>query len=222
MYSFLVVEDIESTLAELQTLLSEVFPNSRVDVAETTVQALDYVEAAARSKRPYHAAVVDFMLPHTAGERAEIDECICRSIRTMLPGTLIVHITAYAGDPIVLAHFRDVDLVNPGIPSAVTISKLEVDWASQLLSKLKQYLYGMQIEEQMDGLFRADWGSTTSTRGRVGRDRVFRNGDVTHALANLDRDIVTHWDDLDNQLQARIQSVFHVDTSGRPIRISLL
>lgn len=69
------------------------------------------------------------------------------------------------------------------------------------------------IERQMDDLF-----------GRPGDRKKPRSSDrdLTHQLAALARDIIAHWQEIDEKLKRRIKNEFRVDTSADPIKISLL
>jgi len=74
----------------------------------------------------------------------------------------------------------------------------------------------------MDALFGTTRQPVSYLQNRAYRNRNMSGRSLTHSLAALSRDIIAHWDDLDERLKKRIQSIFNVDTENDSIRISLL
>ena len=101
------------------------------------------------------------------------------------------------------------------------ISKADDDWPEQLIVKVKSYLYGSLIDQQMDNLFgMSNTPNSVWERGGM-YNNVNKSGHLTHDLAALTRDIVKYWDELEEPIRKRIKEKFDVDTSSVPIRISL-
>ncbi|OGW16671.1 MAG: hypothetical protein A3G93_00470 [Nitrospinae bacterium RIFCSPLOWO2_12_FULL_45_22] len=221
MFRILIVEDIELTLEQLEKTLSEEFPQSTIDTAETVKEGLERIEAAVDKGQHYHAAVLDFKLPEDKGKQDEVDESLCEKIRHEMPDIIVAHISAYPGDPKIQDHVKNYHLDRRD-SSAALISKDEVDWPSELVKKLKEFLYGTRIEEQINNLFRKQ--PVSAYREPIYRRRTgtIGNGSVTHELAALFRDILENWTALDDRLRTRIMSLFRVDTSSDPIRIGLI
>jgi CheY-like chemotaxis protein len=213
MFRILIVEDVQDTLFQLKTLFSQVFPDSKIEIAGSVDDGLDCIRKAFEANWGYHAVVLDFMLPRGPGENPEPDESLCQEIRGTMPEAFVVHITAHPDDRTVLQHMYEIHRDHRD-PQGELISKLETSWSTTLITQMKAYLYGTSIEAQMDALF---GGAGRQTHGRHNSGRC-----LTHELAALTGDIVAHWDDLDMQIQQRIMATFRVDTSTHPIRISLL
>ncbi|MCI0660091.1 MAG: hypothetical protein L0220_03355 [Acidobacteria bacterium] len=208
MFRLLIVEDDENTLNQLQKLFDEEFPDAIVDTAATIKKGMLLIEEAFENRCYYDAAILDLKLPLDVGEAAEVDELVCHKIRNLMPDALIVHYTGYPEDKQILQHVKNAH-TGPHDPRTSIISKLKSGWSIELLRKAKMYLYGCRIEKQIDLLF----GS---------RSREPSGGSLTHNIAMLQRDIIVHWNDLDQMLQERIKSIFHVDADSLPIRISLI
>lgn len=210
MFYFLVVEDTRDSITAVTRLLETSFVHCRIDVAETVKRGLELIHAASRQGRPYHAAILDFRLPYDTGAELKADTSLCCTIKDTKSPTLVIHWTAYPDDRELQDHLIQFH-VEPDDPRASLVSKMELDWPRKLLSKLKAYLYGAQIREQINSVFFAKPGAT-----------VRANACMTHDLNALFRVIVRHWDDLDDALREEIKGMFQVDSQARPIRISLV
>ncbi|MCI0489896.1 MAG: hypothetical protein L0229_25165 [Blastocatellia bacterium] len=224
MFRILIVEDIEETRKALQSLLSEAFPNSLIDTSATVAEAHEFLEVIRKKELLYHAIILDFKLPkEKIGAHAEIDESLCLAVRDMAPSSLVIHITAHPDDELVERHLRRVHEEQID-PRSLTLPKEGSNWPIQLLKKLKAFLYGIPIEERINSLFGINSMAATAARNRIERERPksWSEGSITHELAALCRDIVTHWNDLDESLQATIKTIFYVDAESDPIRVSLL
>jgi CheY-like chemotaxis protein len=214
MFRLLIIEDDDSTLYHLKKYLSGAFSKHvtefppQIDTAITVSEAQALIEASYAKKSPYHAVILDFKLPKISGEVAEFDESLCLAVRRLLPRTLVVHISAYIADELIQNHLNDFHLHS--FDSSFTLSKLNVDYPERLAIMLKGFLYGAQIEEQIELVW------------RVGTTQEDSQGDVTHELAALSRNITRHWEYLDDTMKEKIKRFFYVDCSVDPPRVSLL
>lgn len=217
MFRILVVEDNRGTLEQLHELLSEEFPTGSIEIAEDVESGIKRFREAAQTGG-FDAVVLDFKLPVTTGENPEVDSTICHEIVRILPDTLVIHITAYPDDAAIEKHLKEAHLKLREIgPKVVFLSKLELDWSLQLVKRLRSFLYGRRIEQQFDQLFSfAPPGETTS------RFRPRYSGGVTHPVAALSRDIIAHWDELDESLRLKLQRYMNVVETAAGIRVSLL
>lgn len=222
MFRILIVEDDEKTLQQLKGLFTEEFPGSQIDTAETVTNGLKLIRMVEEANCIYDVTVLDFRLPQKQGDNDEVDESLCLAIRDRMRETLVCHITGHLTDPLVSGHIEKVHL-GYSDPRAALISKLEnVIWPSQLIGKIKAYLYGTRIEKQIDRLFGENKTSAVTAQRPAIRSSLNRNRGITQELATLCWEIQAHWHDLDKSLQQRVQTIFHVDTTSDPIKISLL
>jgi CheY-like chemotaxis protein len=220
-FRLLIVEDEEETLDEMQKLFAGRFPDAIVDVADTVNGGLRLIEQASDSRSYYDVAILDMKLPKDLGDNPEVDESLCQKVRDLMPHTLIIHYTAYPEDPQVSRHAKRVH-TGPDDPRASIISKRDLGWSQDMLRQLKAYLYGARIERQMTLLFGNSDEVALQSHPRKSRGLEKPVGSLTHTIAALQRDIVVHWNDLDEKLQQKIRNVFYVDTDSDPIRISLI
>jgi CheY-like chemotaxis protein len=230
MFRILIVEDVKNTLRQLKIYISEALkepdgaPSVVIHTAESVEDAKRLVLEAKEREQPYHAVVLDFKLPEQMGHKPELpdreDKSLCLLIRQKMSATLVAHITAYIADEVVRNHLRLVhqEQVNP---RALVFSKAEGDYSIKLVERLRAFLYGMRIEEQMAHVFGEPQELAFAARGRVERARSRGGRSLTHDIAALRRDIVAHWHYLDEQLQNQIRQFFRVDDKSRPIRVSL-
>ena len=223
MFRILIVEDDPITLSSMQGLLHEALLDpdnhtpTRIDTAENVQSARRLIESAVVAKRPYQAVVLDTMLPNQPGLPIEFDESLCDTIYALMPSALIAHITAFQHDEQVRRHVqkRHTELVD----KSIVLSKSH-DFGQVLCDKLKAFLFGQQVEEQMDQMFkRAEADAEQIIRLR---QRPRGTGSLTHELAALCRDIARHWNDLDERCRARVRTVFYIDDTKEPVRVSLL
>jgi CheY-like chemotaxis protein len=228
MYRILIVEDIENTLHGLKRAILASFSRAeeplmvQVHTAESVAQGNKLIEAAYEQKKPYHAVILDFYLPAEDGlDATKMDESLCLLMRDLMPSTLVAHITAYPDHGPVKQHLLKVHQAQID-PRAFALSKLEADYADDLINKLKAFFFGVRIEEQMDALFGHDLELSFAARGRLMRNRGEIVGSLTHNIAALSRDIEMYWKDLDDMLKARIKRIFRVETVNKEIRVSLL
>lgn len=216
----LIVEDDRKTSEQLRLAITEQIDGVQVDVATTVAVAREQIDRAYAGKQPYQAVILDMRLPAESGANPTLDETLCHAISLKMPYTLIAHITAYDVDENVrrhleVAHARQVD-------RSFRLTK-EWDFAIELISRLKQFLYGLRIEEHMGRLFGGGAAVLYPPRPRALPSRVTRRErSITHELAALMRDISTYWSHLDPSTQLRIKNVFNVDETGDEVTVSLL
>lgn len=229
LFRILIVEDIKDTLKQLRLYISEALrepdgaPSVVIQTAESVEDAKHLILEAKEREQPYHAVVLDFKLPKQMGHYPElpnIDESLCLLIRQTMSATLVAHITAYIDDEVVRSHLRLVHQEQVD-PRALVFSKAEGDYALKLIERLRAFLYGMRIEEQMAQVFDEPRELAFAARGRIERARSRGGRSLTHDIAALRRDIVAHWHYLDKQLQNDIRKFFRVDDQSRPVRVSL-
>jgi CheY-like chemotaxis protein len=220
MFRILIIEDIEGTLNQLQELLSEVFPGAQIDTAPAVKEAHELIKEGWDEAQPYQAIILDFKLPAEVGENPEVDESVCKVIKNLTPPPLVAHITAYPQDKLVADHINAFHTKQIS-PSALALSKLDKDWANQLLESLRAHLYGKRIEEKMEAMFGKEDVAVFHARTRAGREEPVGERSRTHELANLCREISAHWGDIDERLRLRIQRKFLIDDDARPVRVSL-
>ena len=220
MFSILIVEDDPATNSALQNRLERVLGGSRVDAVESVEDAIQQLETVQQRQEPYDAVVLDVNLPRAIGAQAEMDQTLCGVIRTLMPReTIIAHVSAYLDDPKVIAHMRAQH--DEQVDRAFRLSKRDSEWTRVLESKLKTFLYGAQISQQMDQLFGKEDVPSSVHRNRAGRVQTGDDRSVTHKLSGLSRAIETYWNDLDPLLKARIERTFEVTTQDDKTIVSL-
>ena len=222
MFKVLIVDDVEDTLDQLKKYFTEAFPEAAVETALTVADARRLIEKAYGDKRPYHAVALDFMLPPDhLGQAPLPDVTLCRLLKDLRWPTVVAHMTSHPEDADVRRHIKEahVEQINPW---AFALSKRDDDFAEQLVSRLKAFLYAHRIEERMSRLFGAETNYVSPARARFSGG--YNNGarSVTHELAALCREIGLHWTDLDEDFRRKLSEVFKVDTESSPVRVSLL
>jgi CheY-like chemotaxis protein len=218
MFRILLVEDEPDALEVLARILRMAFTGAQIDTAMAVDEALALIRQAAAERRPYQVAILDFKLPSSLGEAESIDESLCYEVRDKMREALVIHITGHVGDEKVLRHLKDVH-IDPRDPRAALISKLDIDSANHLVRKMKAYLYGTLIEGQINRLFGQQGGGTEAGTDAATSGASRGKRDITHELTSLYRNIVAHWDDLEDDLKQEIQKQFDVDTNSKPVRI---
>jgi CheY-like chemotaxis protein len=221
MFRFLIVEDWKPTLMQLKAMLSEEFDGSTVDTAGSVAEGSQCLASSIKEGKTYDAALLDFKLPSSPDEPAQIDHSLCEEVRTKAPGTLVIHMTAFADAGPVLAHIEE-SHNDPSSPGPVLVSKEDVLWPSVLLKRLKMSLFTREIAMQMDEVFGNLPAADGFGRTAALRRPTVREGGVTHRLAILTQNIEKHWLNLSEPLKQRIRATFVVDTAGDEVRVSLL
>jgi DNA-binding response OmpR family regulator len=209
MIHILLVEDKSNTLEELYELLREVFPDALIETASTVAEGKDKIRTAAANDQPFGIAILDFKLPTHKGLNPEIDESLCREIKSRMPETLVIHITAFHEDPAVARHITQ---YHTGInaPKVELIQKTAY-WPEKLLSEIKTYLIRRQLDILFEG--QADVPETRKAKSS--------SGSLTHSLAALSRDITTYWWDLDDATRERIGEYFETTVDNQQVRVNL-
>lgn len=204
MFRILLVEDILNTLEQLRELLQEVFPNLLIETASTVAEGQNKI----KSSQTFDIAILDFKLPVEKGLTPEIDKSLCQEIKSRMPQTLVIHITAFHEDDAVNKHIARYH-AGKNDPSAELIQKGD-DWPEKLISKIKAYL----IEQQLYNLFEKQAEA-------AGARKVSRgSGSFTHMLAALSRDIVAYWSDLDDPTKAKIREYFETAEDKQQVRVT--
>lgn len=218
MFRVLIVEDDVPTSKQLKSIITEQIEDVQAHTAMDVPEARALIETAKTNNQPYHAVVLDLMLPRERGIQAELDESLCNRIRQVMPHTLVAHITIHDKNGEVkkhleVAHDKEID-------RSFRLSKAETDYATQLVERLRPFLYGLRIEQQIDDLFNGGGGTGYPVMSLRTRDSV---GDrsKTHELAALTRDISNHWESLDEGLRTRIKDIFNITVEGDEITVSL-
>jgi CheY-like chemotaxis protein len=206
-------EYLVEALSEHESRLS-----AHIDTAATVTEGKRFIDMAFVEGEAYDVIILDLMLPKETGFFPEIDDSLCLAVRKVTPDTLIVHLSAYIHDDAIENHVRTHHIES--IDRSFTLSKLNVDYPTQLANRLKIFLYGNQIEGQIVEVFGATGHSNFGGRSSISRRP--RSTVSTHDLASLCRNIVQYWNYLDEPLKQRIQQLFYVDGDSDPIRISLM
>ena len=218
MFSILIVEDEKDTSELLQEQLTEQIPEARVECVMTVREAHEHIVEAYNNRALYDAVVLDISLPQNSGDYPQFDESVCRDIKSLMPKTIVAHVSAFMDDGRVKDHIKRVH--DEEIDRSFRLSKGDDEWSLKLESKLKAFLYGIQIENQMNKLFGDDDEPAFASRQRSTRARAGDERSVTHELAALSRNIAAHWVDLDAGLQARIRRTFEVTTKDDRVIVS--
>jgi DNA-binding NarL/FixJ family response regulator len=218
MFRFLITDDEEGTSELLQEHLSEQIPEAQVECALTVKEAHRLIEEAYNSRELYDAVVLDINLPKDAGHFPEFDESVCHDIKDLMPKTIVAHISAYLDEEIVQKHIKRVH--DEEIDRSFRLSKRDVEYFLKLSSKLRTFLYGIRIQNQMDKLFGQDDEPAFSSRNRRQRASAGDERSVTHELAALSRNIAANWDDLDESLRARVKRTFEVTPKDDGVIVS--
>jgi CheY-like chemotaxis protein len=216
MFRILLVEDDEFTLSQMKALLHEALQepdnqiHHQIDTAFDVQTARRLIESAVVTKRPYDAVVLDLILPSQSGAYAEFDESLCVTIRALMPAALVVHVTAYENDEQVKTHVQKnhYEVVDRSFVLSKSPNFMDV-----FLNTLKSFLFGQQLEGKINDVF------------PISRHIQRRPGgaaSLTHELAALCRDIAKHWNDLDEHRRGRVRTIFYVDDTIEPVRVSLL
>lgn len=229
MFRILIVEDVEDVLDEMRKGIEAAFPGSdgrsnvKVHTSGSVDEAITLITDEHAKGRNYHAAVLDFKLPQKKGAPPQGDLTICETLKKLMPNALIVHITAYGDDEEIVSHLKNLHMGRLG-SEAELISKVPGDWPEKLIAVLKAFLYGGLIEEQMQDVFGLrDRQLKFRTRTSATSLPSLGERSLTHAIASLSRDIEAYWYDIDEELRAKISTIFRVDMyDQRLVRVSLI
>ncbi len=225
MFRILIVEDEPTTSEELQEIITEEIDDASVEIAMNVPEAIACIEKAKKSNQLLHAVVLDMMLPPEAGKTATLDETICRALRRVMPYTLIAHITAFDDDPNVTNHLESIHG-----PSEIDLSfslakepnngQQKGGYSLQLIERLRPFLYGLRIEEQLNELFNG--GGLAGYPVTRARPDNTSHRSKTFELAALTRNISNDWKYLGEGLRTRIKDIFTVmETENGQVSVSL-
>jgi CheY-like chemotaxis protein len=200
-YRILVVDDDPSFRDQMTKLIDAQLPGCVVVAAGDVDGALQILEEARRTDRPFSAGILDVMLPKVRGANAELDHLV-EDEMSRSHGTLIIRITVF-DDVKVRNYFAK---TRQRLPPILPVSKTESGFSMRIVVALKRDRVARQIKE----IFAPPTG------------RVKGRGSATLALASLMNDINLFWKDLDSDGRERIRDYF--DIEERPeggIRVSL-
>lgn len=217
MFRVLLVEDFAPTLNELKELLLLKISGIKVDLADTVEEGEKLIRSLYKQGEFYSAGILDFKLPLKKGENDEVDESLCCLIRQLMPLTFVIHITGYPEDPDILKHMKDCHS-DHWDPHGKIVSKRKSGWSDSLVETLKIYLPRAHIKIQMDQLFGLKGRAAGLGQSRGGG---FTGIDLTQAIGDINRDIITYWDNLDEKLQRDIKQRFNVEPETNPITVTL-
>lgn len=217
MFRILVVEDMDDVLQLLKEHIADGLPEALIDVALNVQDGRGAVERACEEGKLYDAVVLDFKLPESEGENAELDETLCEDVGLLMPDSVVAHLTAFMDDEKVQAHMKRAH--EQQVDRSMRFSKLEVDWPDKLVSKLRCFLYGARVEGKLKKFIpRGDASAaSTSKRDRIGDI----GGSLTHELASIQWEIAAHWLDYDHKLRAKIERAFDVTQHGNRFIVTL-
>jgi hypothetical protein len=215
MIAVLVIEDVETTRTQLVELIRESVTG--VDV----YSARDCVEVNLRIKELRDnvekvVAIVDVMIPAAPGGAPEYADGAVSALIKMRPMPSLLFVSAYETEDKVetwRANLTSEDYQ----PRSYFISKSAVDWGDQVVKRIKERIYGPEIE----GLMNEVYGPSTTPQpqlAKVGRTRVFG---LTHRLEILTARIREHYADLHTGLQERIRQHFDVDDTKVPPEVEI-
>jgi CheY-like chemotaxis protein len=237
MYRILVVDDEPTVRTFLADFFKRKAPDFEVDFADCVEAGRALIRRAADKGRPYHAGVLDFMLPRHPGETPfAVDESLCQLLQA---DAVVLHITVHVGEEDLLPDQGRADAPlqeetldvlrhlaryhkGRGGPDGDVVSKMSPDWHRKLLQKLRTHLYNRQVREELNDLFGRPEAEAGSDRARVGY-RTSRSGAAhSFGVTNLLQDITAYWPYLEDDLKHRIEGIFHVDHQDGRVRVGLL
>jgi len=202
MFRVFIVEDNEPTSRRLASELKAEIPQAEVTTALTYEQAETEIEVR-RGGVVFDAVILDSKIPK--GGIPQIVTDLCPLLHRVMPGTFVVHMTAYSDDPSFQDHFRDFHVRSSG-PRGLLLPK-EGSWDKTLINALVRE----KIERQLDRLM--DYRQSTF--------RVRTDNDGTFRTAVLAGDIERHWHRLPDGTKDRIHEHFDVDETNGSVTVSL-
>jgi CheY-like chemotaxis protein len=226
MFNLLIVEDNEHTCEQLAKLLSDAFPECRIDTAKTIEEGQALLKAA--KERPYQAVILDIMLPlNEQSPKDELDHSLCMSASKLDPKPLVVHITSYGGNERVLEHIRRFH-ISEGMVRGFALNKFgkgtpvresfDEEFATDLVQKLGAVLYGDYVREETSQLFSTQQAAYSRRPGRARHS----GGGGSHRLSTLMRQVSENWGYLQEPERQIVKQYFVVDDQKMPVRVSLL
>ncbi len=219
MARILIVEDDPSTVIAIRRNLQRFWPlapeDLQIDTAVTVTEAHVWLDQAFRQKQPYDVVILDFKLPgRFPGDHTEVDESLCFAVCRLFPKALVGHITSnLEDDPQVREHIQRMHVERVGI-QGFSLSKNDY-YLPALLANVKQHLFAKPIEKRLTRLF-----SDTPQDFSANETECLAN-----QLADLKREIMLHWEDLEDSLKERIRKAYkyvETDETGRLVNLSQL
>ena len=217
MARILIVEDDWPTANVIKLNLERFLPlapeDLQIDTAATVVEARACLEQAL-NRQPYDVIILDFKLPgRYSGDHTEVDESLCLAACRGFPDALVGHITSHVDDPQVEEHIQRIHLERSGT-HGFSLSKIE-DYLPLLLANVKRHLFARPIEQRLTRLF------SESPRNFSANEKEC----LTLQLADLKREIMLHWADLEEPLKERIRKAYkyvETDDAGQLVNLSQL
>jgi CheY-like chemotaxis protein len=216
----LVLDDTPEILDRLVLRLRKEIPGIGVDSAESLNEAIERVNAARQAGQPYDIAVLDFLLPIN---KKDNDIGVHKQVRRELierlgRAAIIFNITRFRLYPEVREFLLEENLQNTDLPRPVVIDETEIGWEDGLMAQIRSIVHSGRIEKQFDLVFGAGRrpqgrpvGRTPSLAVPSLRNDLLAADDLTQDLNLLVRDIELHWNDLNEELKKKIESVFKVE-----------
>jgi len=206
----LLVEDIEGTRRNLETLIHMHICGCIVESARFVEDALQLIQ---RSQADYDVAILDFQLPVRMGEAVEVNDEVCCLLKATAPKVAVAHCSSFLGHPKVQAHL---DKHHAGRPEDIhafpAYSKSNANYAQILVDDLKSYIYGKRLGRQIDALFGIPDPSMRSALV----------DSVTNPLSTLCRDIANYWKFLKiDSDRKKIQAHFEITSVGTTARVQV-
>ena len=229
----LIVENDKVQREMMQDSVAEKHPDLIIDMAETVNEAIALIRSAMARGVHYIVVILDIRLPRELGG----DEDFHLNLRDkVLDSTssdaYIFYNSAHLDDPVIQEYECRVEAQiknNVQAPRTLFFSKVKPEEVRQLYEKIDQVLHTRRISQKLDAIMPAVFSTAGFVSVGAGdmayvapRDPFTYPGtDPTHQLADLERDIETHWNYLEGNLQERIRQFFVVTQTDAGVDVSL-
>jgi len=183
-----VIEEISSDISEIEFLQAATFEEAEKLIREAHADGIEI-----------RVAILDSQMPRAGALVISMD--LCNIVSAKFPDVLVIHCTAFAGDPTVEKHVQErhsARRVHEFFPKTG-------NWIEALVSELVRD----KVERELNSFFSV---------GRGVAHPMFRQRGATFDLADLTQDIARYWSRLPEETRARILNDFDVDESN-PTRI---
>jgi hypothetical protein len=220
MTAFFIVENKQATREALTDLLRLNFPDARICSASNLKEAIRVAREMSDRGEFFDVAFLDMKLPrdeHESGEGNVYPEDRQKLLAALTYRTAVINHSAYAADPDVLQAATEIREPNAAGPPVLIDASRGWDWDQDILHHARRIVYGRRIADRLDPMLHA----ARSAASRVAASRTHSAGGGTQELAALIRDIKVAWDDLDDELQRRIQTAFDVRKVGGTVLVNL-
>jgi hypothetical protein len=218
MFRILVVEDEPNYLETLGENFKEFPPCVRPDFASHVEEGVKYVRVARQQRLPYDGALLDCKIrSSTAAQAGKVmNETICAELRLSMHDCFVLHMTAFANDPGILAHMKSHHGGSRGVNREVR-SKADYE-AIDLCQQLVTFVISRHTHRLLDRLF----VPRPTLRG-LGVFPSYAPGlSATHQLQELQSTVSELWDYIDEEARERIQLHFAFAGSLDTRRLSFL